>query len=476
MKLVVVGFDLVAIAPELILSVGALFVLVGGLFVRRFLPSMTVAVLLASMAALIPGIGDDVRAFDDTVALDGFALFFKLILLLSAVITVEMSARFLSEEGGPAPEFFALILFATTGMMLMAAATDLMLVFIALETFSLALYVLVAFRKRRLDSQEGALKYFLTGSFASAFFLYGVALIYGATGSTRMIAIAGTATNSSLLTAGIALLIVGLCFKVGAVPFHMWTPDAYQGAPSPVTGFMAAGAKVAGFAVLLRLFPLVFASFVWDWRPPLTAIAAATIIVGSVVAISQSNVKRMLAYSAIAHTGFLLIGVISANDQGISGAMFYLSIYSLTVVAAFGIVYAVGGSGDGAVSLDDYRGLGARQPFLAGSFAVMLFSLAGLPPTAGFFAKFEVFSAGVSAGQTPIVVLALLSSAAAAFFYIRIIWLMFFDEPVEAPNIAASISPALGLALLFVCALVLGLGILPTPLLDLARNATFVFH
>ncbi|MEO7804141.1 MAG: NADH-quinone oxidoreductase subunit N [Actinomycetota bacterium] len=477
MKLTVAGFDFVAIAPEVILSLGAMLILVGGLFVKRaMLPALTVLVLLGSMGALIPGLGDNVRAFDDTVALDGFALFFKAVLLLSALLSVLISMRFLKEEGGPAPEFFTLMLFATAGMMLMASATDLMLVFLALETFSLALYVLVAFRRRRLDSQEGALKYFLTGSFASAFFLYGIALIYGATGSTRMLAIASTASSSSLLTAGLALLIVGLAFKVGAVPFHMWTPDAYQGAPSPVTGFMAAGSKVAGFAVMLRLFHNVFASLVWDWRPALIAIAAVTMVVGSIIAISQTNVKRVLAYSAIAHSGFLLIGVLSVNDQGITGSMFYLAVYAVTIVAAFGIVHAVGGVGEETVSLDDYRGLGARQPFLAGSFAILLFSLAGLPPTAGFWAKFEVFKAGYSAGQAPLVVLALLSSAVAAFVYVRVIWLMFFEAPVASSDDLVTAPPATGLVVFIVCGLVLFLGIQPTPLLDLVRHVTFVFH
>jgi NADH-quinone oxidoreductase subunit N len=481
--LIVPGVSLLAIGPEMVLGVGGLGVLIWAAGFRSRRPHLVAAaslfVLAAAAGAALLGVGRQFLAFDDTVALDGFATFFKLVLVAVASVAVLASLHFLDAERAPAPEFYGLMILATAGMMLMASATDLILVFLALETFSLAFYVLAAYR-RRLDSQEGSLKYFLTGSFSSAFFLYGVALIYGGTGTTRLVAIAealslGAVLDQTLLASGVALVLVGLSFKVAAVPFHMWTPDAYQGSPAPVSGFMAAGSKIAGFAVLLRVMVATFPSMASDWRPVVAALAVLTMAFGGVVAIAQANVKRMLAYSSIAHSGFLLVGVASANPRGISGSLFYLATYAITILGAFAVVYAVGRPGEDRVNLDGYRGLWSTQPFLAGILALLLISLAGVPPTAGFWAKFEIFSAAWDAGQPLLVVIGVLASAIAAFFYLRVIVLMFLEEPREWVGRSPPTAPGVGAALVAAAAVVVAFGVLPTPLIELARGSRLVF-
>jgi NADH-quinone oxidoreductase subunit N len=476
------GVSFAAIAPETVVSVGALILLVAGALVQKkhqhLLAIGTVLTVAAAVIATVPALRSrDLLAFDGTVALDGFATFFKLVLLAAAGVTAVVAHNFIDKEDAPSAEFYGLVLFATAGMMLMASAADLLVVFLALETFSIALYVLVAFRRRRLDSQEGALKYFLTGSFSSAFFLYGVALIYASAGTTRLHLIASRLEAGhahALASAGLALLLVGLGFKVAAFPFHMWTPDAYQGAPAPVTGFMAAGSKVAAFAALLRIMTTTFPALTHDWRPAVIALSIATMTFGSIVAVAQSNVKRMLAYSSIAHAGYLLIGVAAGNTRGISGSLFYLAVYTFVVLGAFALVYQVGRPGEPRVNLDDYRGLWQRRPFVASIFALLLISLAGIPPTAGFWAKFELFSAAIQANQIGLVIAGALTSAIAAFFYLRLIVLMFLESPTEWSTEEPPTAPSLGTAALIAALIVVVAGILPTPLLDFARASTLI--
>lgn len=483
-ELKIVGVSIWAVAPEIILSAGGMLLLVIGSGLKRGAQYLllTLSLLIlggGAAAAMLSTAHVRPSAFAGTVALDGFAIFFKLVLIGGAMLSVLAAHHFLHYERAPATEFFGLVMFATVGMMLMASATDLILLFVALETFSLALYVMAAFRRSRLDSQESALKYFLTGSFSSAFFLYGTALAYGAVGSTRLSAISSAISkgqgSSGLLLAALALLLIGLAFKIGAVPFHMWTPDAYQGAPSPAVGFMAAGSKAAGFAALLRLLIATFPQTGIDWKPVVMVLSVASMLLGSVVAVAQTNIKRMLAYSAIAHSGFLLLGVIASNDRGVSGSLFYLAVYTFTIVGAFAVVYAVGRPGEPRIGLDDFKGLWSRQPFLAITFALLLVSLAGIPPTGGFWAKFEVFSAAAASGDYALVVVGVLSSAVAAFFYLRIIVLMFLsDESDWGTELEPSPAPGAGFALIVACAVVLVLGVLPSPLLDLAREAVLL--
>jgi NADH-quinone oxidoreductase subunit N len=381
-------------------------------------------------------------------------------------------------------EVFPLAMFALVGMMLFATANDLLTMFVALEVLSLPLYVLCALaRRRRLLSQEAALKYFLLGSFASVFFLYGIALAYGYAGSFELSAIDVAVTSRSggetMLLAAIALMAVGLLFKIGAVPFHTWTPDVYQGAPTPVTAFMAAGTKAAAFAALLRVLFVAFGGASWDWRPMVWAVAALTMFVGAVVSISQTDVKRMLAYSSIAHAGFLLVGVAGAYTgvgealriTSVSSIVFYLAIYGVSSIGAFAVVTVVRDSGGETTHLSRWAGLGKESPMLAGAFALFMLSFAGIPLTGGFIGKWGVFAAAWSGGYWSLVVIGVLVSALAAYFYVRVIVLMFFTDPVgDGPTVAAP--SALTTVVIAAAAIVtIGLGIIPGPVLDLAQHA-----
>jgi len=373
-------------------------------------------------------------------------------------------------------EVFPLVLFSIGGMLLFPASNDLLTMFIALEVLSLPLYLLCGLaRRRRLLSHEAAMKYFLLGAFSSAFFLFGIAMLYGFAGSVQLGAIATAATentaSSTLLYAGIALTGIGLLFKIGAVPFHGWKPDVYQGAPTPITALMASCVVVSGFGALLRVFYVAFGNLGWDWRPALWAVAIFTMVVGAVIAVTQTDVKRLLAYSSIAHAGFVLTAVIATSTAGLSGALFYLLSYGLTTVGAFAVITMVRDAGGEAGHLSRWAGLGRRSPLVAGIFALFLLGFAGIPLTSGFTGKFAVFQAAIGAGETPLVIVGVLSSAIAAFFYVRVIVLMFFSEPVpDGPEV---IVPSLftGTAVgLGVVATVL-LGIVPQPVLDLANHA-----
>jgi NADH-quinone oxidoreductase subunit N len=411
------------------------------------------------------------------VAGDKYSVFFRLVVLASAAIAVLLGYHYLRRTGEARGEFYALLLFATSGMTLLTAAADLIVVFLALEVLSLSLYVMAGFSWRRLSSQEASLKYFLLGAFSSAFFLYGIALAYGATGTTSIggIATALTANSGSLglaLVAG-AFLAVGFAFKVAAVPFHMWTPDVYQGAPTPVTAFMAAGTKVAGFAALIRVTGAALGGVGWELQPVLYVLAAATMVVGSLVAIAQQDVKRMLAYSSIAHAGFVLVGVAAGNGEGIAGAMFYLVAYAAMIMGAFAVVILVSRTGERRTSLQSYRGLGRTNPVLAALLALFLLSLAGIPPLAGFMAKVLVFQAAVDAGLESLVIIAVVASVIAAFFYIRLIVLSYMYEPEEEHEAeAAQAGPAPAVALLATAGATLLFGLFPSLLLGFLETAS----
>ncbi len=381
-------------------------------------------------------------------------------------------------------EVFPLGMFALVGMMLFATSNDLLTMFVALEVMSLPLYLLAGLaRRRRLLSQEAALKYFLLGAFSSAFFLYGIALAYGYAGSFKLsdidLAVTTRTGGINMLLAAIALMAVGLLFKMGAVPFHTWTPDVYQGAPTPVTAFMAAGTKTAALVAMLRVFFVAFGGSSWDWRPTVIAIAVITMFVGAVVSISQTDVKRMLAYSAIAHAGFLLVGVAGAYDGGIgsirvtsvSSILFYLAVYGVASIGAFAIVMVVRDAGGETTHLSRWAGLGKVSPWLAGAFALFMLSFAGIPLTAGFIGKWAVFSAAWSGGLWLLVVFGVLTSALAAYFYVRVIVLMFFADPVgEGPTVAVP-SILTTVVIAFAVVATIGLGIIPGPVLDLAQHA-----
>lgn len=377
-------------------------------------------------------------------------------------------------------EVLPLTMFAVGGMLAFSSAGDLLTMFVALEVFSLPLYILTGLaRRRRLLSQEASLKYFLLGAFSSALFLYGIALLYGVTGTVRLGAMGQVLTAQAgdlrIVVAGVVLVMAGLLFKVGAVPFHSWTPDVYTGAPTPVTGFMAACTKVAAFGALLRVLYVGLPQLVDVWRPAVLVVSVATMVVGSVVAVSQTDIKRMLAYSSIAHAGFILAGLVSA--QGIASVLFYLAAYGLATVGAFGVVTLVrerdaeGGVTGEATHLSQWAGLGRRSPLVAGTFTLFMLAFAGIPLTSGFTAKFGVFSAAVSGDAAWLAVVGVLASAVAAFFYIRLIVLMYFTDPAGNATTVTAASPLMAVAIAVGAGATLVLGVLPAPLLDLATTA-----
>ncbi|PQP17533.1 NADH-quinone oxidoreductase subunit NuoN [Rhodococcus opacus] len=378
-------------------------------------------------------------------------------------------------------EVFPLTLFAVGGMLLFPASNDLLTMFVALEVLSLPLYLLCGLaRRRRLLSQEAALKYFLLGAFSSAFFLFGVALLYGYAGTVELPRIADALArgtdDKTLALIGTALLSVGLLFKIGAVPFHSWIPDVYQGAPTPITAFMAAATKVAAVGAMLRIFYVALPDLRADWRPVMWGVAILTMVVGAVMAVTQNDVKRMLAYSSVAHAGFILTGLIAANRAGLSSTMFYLLAYGFSTLGAFAVVTLVRDSRGEATDLSRWAGLGRRSPLVGGVFALFLLAFAGIPLTSGFVSKFAVFQAAIEGGAVPLVLVGVVSSAIAAFFYVRVIVLMFFSEPQsDAPTIVVpSMFTAAAIAVGVVMTVVLG--ILPQGALDLADQAAVFFR
>jgi NADH-quinone oxidoreductase subunit N len=448
-------------------------------------------------------------AVEGTIAVDGPTVFFWGLILLFAIAGVLLFAerrleggvsafagqaaalpgtdaeRRASTSGLDHTEVYPLMMFAVGGMMLFPAANDLLTLFVALEVFSLPLYLLCGLaRRRRLLSQEAALKYFLLGAFSSGFFLYGIALVYGFAGSMEFSAINEAVRNDlgsrNLLLIGMGMLAVGLFFKIGAAPFQGWTPDVYQGAPTAVTAFMAAATKVAAFGALLRLFYVAFGSDRWSWQPMMWAVAILTMVVGAVLAIAQTDVKRMLAYSSVAHTGFLLTGVLGVQAAtelttgeltSLQAVLFYLVTYGFATLGAFAVVTLVRDAGGEQTHLSRWAGLGKEAPLVAGVFAFFLLAMAGIPLTSGFIGKWAVFQVALSAGAWPVVITAILSSIVAAFFYVRVIVLMYFAEPVgEGPSVTnPSVLTASAIAV--GAAVTLVLGIIPGPVLDLAASA-----
>ncbi|MEU4315948.1 NADH-quinone oxidoreductase subunit NuoN [Nocardia sp. NPDC024068] len=498
-----------------------------GVLVDAFVPrarryatqlTLTMAGLTAALVAVILLAGTSTTAVGGAVAVDGVTLFLQATMLIVAILVVPFAA-----ERGPLPrprsgpgtwsraaaapgygmdaftpqasavpgsatersaatagitptEVFPLLMLALGGLLLFPAANDLLTMFVALEVLSLPLYLLCGLaRRRRLLSQEAAMKYFLLGAFSSAFFLYGVALLYGQAGTVRLTgiadALAAETGEPTLALLGVAMLAVGLLFKIGAVPFQAWVPDVYQGAPTPVTAFMAAATKVAALGALLRVLQVGVPGIAADWRPVLAAVAVATMLVGAVLAITQTDMKRMLAYSSIAHTGFLLTALVAADDRGTSATLFYLAVYALGTLGAFAIVSTVReADGTEATELSRWAGLGRRSPWLAGAYALLLLSFAGIPLTAGFVAKFAVFQAAAAGEAGFLVVIGVLASAMAAFFYIRVIVLMFFTDPPADPPVLA-VPPATTALIGISAAATLFFGIVAQPLLNLADSA-----
>jgi NADH-quinone oxidoreductase subunit N len=477
------------LAPVLILVGGAIVLLVVAALSRtKPLPgSYALVTTVISAGAIITAlplwdrVTDADRGPFSTVAgawgVDGFSVFSTILIAASALLGGLLLDAYLRREGLDGAEPYVLVLLSASGGVMMASANDLIVMFLGLEVLSIAVYVLAAMHLRRITSQEAGVKYFVLGAFASAFFLYGIALVYGGTGTTSLIEISRlfsdtVITDNGLILAGLALLLVGFGFKVAAVPFHFWTPDVYQGAPSPTVAYMASGVKVAAFAGLLRVFYLGFDAYRIDWQPIVYALAVLTLLVGSILAVVQTDVKRMLAYSSISHAGFILVGVQAASDRGVEAVLFYLAAYTFLIAGTFGVITLLGRVGDIGHDLDDYRGLASARPGLALVFAVFLFAQAGVPLTSGFFAKFYVIAAAVDAGSTWLAVIAMLSAVIAAFLYLRIIVSLYMGDPEEAPAIRRVPVPfAAGLALAVALLVTLGAGIFPGALTELTGDA-----
>jgi NADH-quinone oxidoreductase subunit N len=473
-----------ALLPEIVLSLWGMLVLLVDVFQKGnrsepsapLIPWLTLGGFAAAGVANIwLLVGIDEAAATGIVAVDSFRVFASFIFLLAAALAVLISIGYLDRRGINRGEFYVLILYATVGMMLMGATRDLVLLFIALELMSMAVYVLVGFDRRDPRSSEASLKYFLLGSFSSAFLLYGIALVFGATGSTNLTAIMAelpTVQGSPMFLIGAALVLVGLGFKVAAVPFHVWTPDAYDGAPTPVTALMATGVKAAAFAAFIRVFALGFAGAYENWAPILAWLALVTMFVANLIALTQGSVKRMLAYSSIAHAGYLLVALVAANAYGAAAFLFYLVVYTLMTTGAFALVIITSRGATERNTLEDYAGLGWQQPFLAAVFSIFLLSLAGFPLTGGFIGKLYILRAALESGYVLLAVTLVLASLISYFYYLRVIVVMYMrPAPSDQAYEGLAVNAPMRFAITLAAVAVIALFFVPNPLLDAAQQS-----
>ena len=464
--------------PELIIALTLLIVLVFDLFdsiSKTVLGWMTIvgAGIALWVSIQMHQAGTVGTQFSEMFKVDNFSLFFNIIFLVSTILVALISISYLGGRDRKQGPYYLLILLATLGMMLMAAGNELIIVFLGLELMSLSLYVLASYFRESPASSEAGMKYLLLGAFASAFFLYGIALIYGGAGTTSVPAIAeaiAAPNKSPLLLAGMFLLIVGFGFKVAIVPFHQWAPDVYEGAPTTIAAFISAGPKAAGFAAFLRIFMEALPNLQVEWSGVIILLAMLTMTVGNVIAIAQTNIKRMLAYSSIAHAGYILIGLAAANSEGISSAMLYLLIYCVMNIGAFGAVILAKTADGESLMISDYAGLGLRKPLLAMFMTVMLLSLAGFPPTAGFVGKFYIFKAAVQSGHIWLVIIGAVNTAISAFYYLRVVVTMYMREPEEELEFSPY-SSTLVIGLIIAAIGVLLIGVLPSLMLTPAQNS-----
>lgn len=462
--------DYIRILPELVLTITGIMIMLADPVLpgsnKKALGTIALGGLLAGLAATCIQAENYGNAFFNMVRVDAFSVFFHFVILLIALVVVLTSFNYLEVQQIHSGEYYGLILFGTVGMILMSSAIELVLIFIALEISSISTYILAGFRRRTAESAESSLKYFLLGSFATAFFLYGVALVFGATGTTNVYGVAKALQNppSALVYLAVALMFVGLGFKVASAPFHVWTPDVYEGSPAPVVALMSTGPKAAAFAVLLRV---LFASGApgWFWMVWVSAVLSMTL--GNIGALVQQNIKRLLAYSSIAHAGYLLVAFAAAQQTGISAAIFYAASYAAMNVGAFAIVSHLSSRGERYVTLDDYAGLGRRSPVTAAILTIFLLSLIGIPFTGGFFAKFYVFSAALQANLVGLAIIGMINSAIAAYYYLRVMVYMYMrDGRTETP--VARIPAGLGIGLAISLIATIYLGVLPGRVLDYA--------
>jgi NADH-quinone oxidoreductase subunit N len=472
--------DLYLIAPEIVITAFGFLVLLVDVFLPKkenkgYLGAISLIGILLAGVLTVTQMGSVKSGFEGMFVSDGFALFFKVTFLIIAFLTVLISIGYTKREGMAFGEYYALILFSTLGMMLMAAGTHLITIFLGLEMMSISIYILAGMMRENRRSVEAALKYFLLGAFATGFLLYGIALIYGATGSLYLKDVAAyiAAKNllrSPMLLMSLVFLTIGFGFKIASVPFHMWTPDVYEGAPTSITAFMATGVKAAGFSALIRVFFSALPAFRPDWTSIMWLIAVATMTVGNIIAISQTNIKRMLAYSSIAHAGYILVAFVAGNELGTSGILFYLMAYAFMNIGAFTCVILLGKKGEENTLINDYAGIGFKYPLLAASMTIFLLSMAGIPPLGGFMAKLYVFSAAVKAKFYWLAILGVLNSAISVYYYLRVTVLMYFRES-EREITGLEFSPASVFALVIAVIGTLYMGIFPANVLSLAQRS-----
>lgn len=489
MEILIPTIKLATIYPEIIITTFAILVLLLQVFPTVIgkdylgyasLTGVILAAIITGQGGTFGEGGEAVYSFSNMWVVDNYSRFFKLIFLLGTGLTILISIKYTKDEGINNGEYYSLLLFATAGMMLMAGGTDLIVIFLGLELMSISLYVLAGYARKRLISNEAALKYFLLGSFATGFLLYGIALLYGAAGTTSLKGIGDfiydTNLRDPILIAGMLLLVVGFGFKIASVPFHMWTPDVYEGAPSPVTAFMSAGPKAAAFAAFLRVFVEALPSLQDVWVNLIWILAALTMTAGNIIALVQNNIKRMLAYSSIAHAGYVLIAFVGANELGIAGVLYYMLAYTFMNIGAFGIITVVGGKNEEKVNLEDYTGLAYRHPLAAATMGIFLFSLAGIPPTAGFMGKFYIFSAAIKSGYIGLAIIGVINSVISAYYYMKIIIAMYMKEPESAIQHSPLIfTPAMIIALVLAVYGVLRMGIFPSAYIAMAQQSYLSF-
>jgi NADH-quinone oxidoreductase subunit N len=465
--------DFYYILPEMVITAGALVLLVVDVLLpkerRAALAWVTLVVIGATAASLLPFTSTHVEVAHGLLAVDRFALFFKIVFLIAAAITVLMSVRYLEVEGGSPGEYYFLILCSTLGMMIMAGGIDLITIFIGLETMAVSFYILAGFIKPSQRSNEAAVKYFLLGAFSLGILLYGMSLMYGLSGTTNLRVMApmfADMTTDPRLVLAVILVVAGVGFKIAAVPFHMWAPDVYEGAPTPITAFLSVGSKAASFAMLLRIFLEGLPAVSADWRLLFQALAIITMTVGNVAAVTQSNLKRMLAYSSIAHAGYLLIGVVAGTERGVTAMLVYLMVYSFMQLGAFAVIVLLRREDVIGDELKDLSGLHVRNPFAAFAMLLFMLSLGGIPPTAGFMGKFWLFGAAIDARYYWLAVIGVLNSAISLYYYVRIVVFMYLKK--ETLGSAPVTSPTLAVALGVAVVATLALGIYPRLLFEVA--------
>lgn len=480
----IMTFNILSILPILVLAgFGMIVLLVDVLSSRKlggknFLAYISLIGIITAAILTKNSTSTTLFSFSETIIIDNYSLFFNFIFLLSTGLIIMISHSYIKREEINYGEYYALILFSTIGMMLMASGADLLNIYIGLEVMSISIYILTGFKRSKLISNEASLKYFLLGAFATGFLLFGISIIYGSTGTINLNQIACFIAEKGgrpdpLMLMGMGLIIIGLGFKVASVPFHAWVPDVYEGAPTAVTAFMSVGPKAAGFAVFLRIFLTAFGSIHYEWQKIIYILAILTMTTGNIIAIAQVNIKRMLAYSSIAHAGYLLIALVAANNMGVSGTLFYVLSYTFMNIGAFAIVIILSKKGDEFIQINDYAGLGLKHPLLAIAMSIFMLSMAGVPPTAGFVGKFYIFSAAIKSGYIGLAIIGVINAVISVYYYLRIMVIMYMKEPAREFN-PLTISPLIIAAIVISVIGTLQLGIFPSKVMEMAQQSILI--